>query len=156
MVECEIAAVAPIGPGYRFSRRHTFDEEQVRTFARALGDEQALQDDVETAGGPGLGGLAASQTHAASLLIGLTASHFAAKGNVQGINFSMDLLRPVLAVETVFIEWNVTSIAARANGGCILELQGAITGAEGRTRVLAHGTVLFTPHRWRVKAEHLG
>jgi uncharacterized membrane protein YidH (DUF202 family) len=64
---------------------------------------------------------------------------------VLGTSFSVDLLRPVLATETVLMEWNVTSIAAHSKGGCILELQGAMKGADERTRVLAHGTVLFTP-----------
>ena len=145
MGEFEIAAVAPIGPGYRFSRFHTFDEEQVRAFALAAGDANPLHHDAEFARGTRFGGLIASGTHATSLLMGLTASHFAKKGNVLGINFSVDLLRPVLASETVSIEWHVTSIAAHPKGGCILELQGSMKGADERTSVLAHGTVLFTP-----------
>ncbi len=145
MVEFEIAAVAPVAPGYRFSRSHTFDEEQVKTFALAAGDLNPLHHDAEFARGTRFGGLIASGTHTASLLMGLTASHFAGKGTVLGINFSMDLLRPVRANDTVSIEWNVTSIAAHSKGGCILELQGAMKGADDRTSVLAHGTVLFTP-----------
>lgn len=145
MVELQIAALAPVEPGYRFSRLHTFDEEQVRAFALATGDVNPLHHDVEFARGTRFGGLIASGTHTASLLMGLTASHFAAKGTVLGINFSVDLLRPVLASETVSIEWSVTSIATRSKGGCILDLQGSMKGADDRTRVLAQGTVLFTP-----------
>lgn len=145
MVEFEPAAHAPVGPGYRFSRIHTFDEEQIKAFALAAGDGNPLHHDAEFARGTRFGGLIASGTHTTSLLMGLTASHFAKKGTVLGINFSVDLLRPVRANDTVSIEWNVTSIAARSRGGCILELQGAIKGADDRTSVLAHGTVLFTP-----------
>ena len=68
----------------------------------------------------------------------------AKKGNVLGINFSVDLLRPVLASETVLIEWSVSSIATRPRGGSIIELQGCMKGSDERTRVLAHGTVLLT------------
>ena len=145
MAEFEAAAVAPIGPGYRFSRPHTFDEAQVRAFALAAGDENPLHHDVAFARGTRFGGLIASATHTTSLLMGLTASHFAGKGNVLGMNFSVDLLRPVRASETVLIEWQVMSMAARSKGGCVLELQGAIKSADDRTSVLAQGTVLFTP-----------
>ena len=126
MGEFDIAAVAPIGPGYRFSRFHTFDEEQVRAFALAAGDENPLHHDVEFARGTRFGGLIASGTHTASLLMGLTASHFAQKGTVLGINFSVELLRRVLASETVWFEWSVTSIGARSGGGCVLEWRGSV------------------------------
>lgn len=145
MVEFEPAARAPVGPGYRFSRTYTFDEERVKAFALAAGDENPLHHDAEFARGTRFGGLIASGTHTTSLLMGLTATHFAKKGDVLGINFSVDLLRPVLASETVLIEWTVSSIAARPRGGCIVEMQGRVNGADDRTCVLAHGTVLFTP-----------
>lgn len=144
MIEFEPAAGAPIAPGYRFSRTHAFDEEQVRRFALAVGDDNPLHHDAEFARGTRFGGLIASGTHTTSLLMGLTASHFAKKGNVLGINFSVDLLRPVRASETVLIEWNVLSIAARPRGGSIIEMQGWVKGADDRTSVLAHGTVLLT------------
>ncbi|CAN7710166.1 MaoC family dehydratase [Variovorax paradoxus] len=144
MVEFEPAAGAPVEPGYRFSRTHTFDEEQVRAFALAAGDENPLHHDAAFARGTRFGGMIASGTHTTSLLMGLTATHFAKKGNVLGINFSVDLLRPVLASETVLIEWSVSSIAARPRGGSIIELQGCMKGSDDRTRVLAHGTVLLT------------
>jgi acyl dehydratase len=146
MAECEAAAaLAPVGPGYHFSRPHTFDEAQVRAFALAAGDENPLHHDAAYAQGTRFGGLIASATHTTSLLMGLTASHFATKGKVLGMNFSVDLLRPVRASETVLIEWRVTSMAAHSKGGCVLELQGAIKSADDRTSVLAQGTVLFTP-----------
>ncbi|WP_431513377.1 MaoC family dehydratase [Variovorax sp. DAIF25] len=146
MVECEAAAaLGPVGPGYRFSRPHTFDEAQVRAFALAAGDENPLHHDAAFAQGTRFGGLIASATHTTSLLMGLTASHFATRGKVLGMNFSVDLLRPVRANETVLIEWRVTSMAAHSKGGCVLELQGAIKSADDRTSVLAQGTVLFTP-----------
>ncbi|MFS2047509.1 MaoC family dehydratase [Variovorax sp. Varisp41] len=145
MVECEAAAaLGPVGPGYRFSRPHTFDEAQVRAFALAAGDENPLHHDAAFAQGTRFGGLIASATHTTSLLMGLTASHFATRGKVLGMNFSVDLLRPVRANETVLIEWRVTSMAAHSKGGCVLELQGAIKSADDRTSVLAQGTVLFT------------
>ena len=145
MNEIEPAGCAPIAPGYRFVRTHAFSEEQVSRFAMAAGDENPLHHDAQFARGTRFGGLIASGTHTTSLLLGLTATHFASRGSVLGTSFSVDLLRPVLATETVVMEWQVTSIAAHSRGGCILELQGAMRGADDRTRVHAHGTVLFTP-----------
>ena len=138
-------AGAPIAPGYRFVQTHAFSEEQVSRFATAVGDENPLHHDTEFARGTRFGGLIASGTHTTSLLLGLTATHFARRGSVLGTSFSVDLLRPVLATETVLMEWCVTSIAAHSKGGSILELQGVMKGADDRTRVHAHGTVLFTP-----------
>jgi 3-hydroxybutyryl-CoA dehydratase len=148
MAEVRPAACAAIEPGYRFSRTHTFDEAQVRSFALAAGDENPMHHDSEFARGTHFGGLIASGTHTTSLLMGLTATHFARRGTVLGLGFSVDLLSPVLATETVRMEWSVTSIAARSRGGYIVELQGSMKGRDDRTRVLAHGTVLFTPAQW--------
>ncbi|WGT61277.1 MaoC family dehydratase [Variovorax paradoxus] len=94
MTEFEPAPGAPIEPGYRFSRTHAFDEEQVRKFAEAAGDDNPLHHDAEFARGTRFGGLIASGTHTTSLLMGLTASHFAKKGNVLGINFRSTCCAP--------------------------------------------------------------
>ena len=145
MIESTLAACGAIEPGYWFSRIHRFDEEAVRRFAHAAGDENPMHHDSELAAATRFGGLIASGTHTASLLMGLAATHFARRGSVLGTSLSVDLLRPVRATETVVMEWCVTSIAARPKRGRIVELQGTMKGADDRTRVLAHCTVLFTP-----------
>ncbi|SEK17241.1 MULTISPECIES: MaoC/PaaZ C-terminal domain-containing protein [unclassified Variovorax] len=134
-----------VGAGYRFSRTHTFNEEQVRSFALAAGDENPLHVDAEYASTTRFRGLIASATHTTSLLMGLTATHLSSRGSVLGVNFSFDLLRPVKATECVHLEWMVTSVAALANGTQRLGLEGAVRAIDGRTLVLAQGCVSFAP-----------
>ncbi|MDM0037799.1 MaoC/PaaZ C-terminal domain-containing protein [Variovorax sp. J22G21] len=134
-----------VGTGYRFSRAHTFDEEQVRSFSLAAGDENPLHVDADYATGTRFGGLIASATHTTSLLMGLTATHFSSRGSVLGMNFSFELLHAVKATESVLLEWVVTSVATRAKGGLVLGLGGTVTSLDGRTLVLAQGQVSFVP-----------
>lgn len=135
---------AALQPGCRFSRFHTFDEEQVKAFALAAGDTNSLHHDADVARGTRWGALIASGTHTTSLLMGLTASHLAQKGCVLGMNFSFDLLHPVKATEQVLLEWVVVSTAIHLKGGYVLELEGTVKTADERTAVLAHGKVLLT------------
>lgn len=147
MAEHDMAGSPAIDVGYRFSRSHTFDEQQVKAFALAAGDGNPLHHDAAYAASTRFGGLIVSGTHTASLLMGLTASHFAPRGCVLGMNFSVDLLGPVMATEKVLLEWVVASHSFHLNGGLILELEGALKGSDDRVRVAAHGRVLFTPSK---------
>ena len=146
MIELMAAAGREIQAGYAFSRVHHFDDEQVRTFARIAGDENPLHHDAGFARRTRFGGLIASGAHTTSLLMGLVGSHFVERGHVLGMSFSVDLLYPVLANETVTLEWVVasTSAAARRENGSVLELEGSMKDANGRVSVLAYGRVLFT------------
>jgi acyl dehydratase len=147
MIELMAAAAPEIQAGYCFSRVHRFDDEQVRAFARIAGDENPLHHDADFARSTRFGGLIASGAHTTSLLMGLVGSHFAERGHVLGMSFSVDLLYPVLATETVILAWVVTSTsaAARRKNGSVLELEGSIKDANGRVSVLACGRVLFDP-----------
>ena len=148
MIELMARAGREIRAGYSFSRVHHFDDGQVRTFARIAGDENPLHHDAEFARRTRFGGLIASGAHTTSLLMGLVGSHFVERGHhVLGMSFSVDLLYPVLANETVTLEWVVasTSAAARRKNGSVLELEGSMKDANGRVSVLAYGRVLFDP-----------
>lgn len=147
MVELMAATGREIQAGYCFSRVHRFDDEQVRTFARIAGDENPLHHDAEFARSTRFGGLIASGAHTTSLLMGLVGSHFAKRGQVLGMSFSVDLLYPVSATETVTLAWVVisASAAARRKNGSVLELEGSMKDANGRVSVLAHGRVMFDP-----------
>jgi 3-hydroxybutyryl-CoA dehydratase len=128
--------------GHRFSRQHAFSPEQVIAFALAAGDENPIHHDVEFASGTRFGGLIVSGTHTTALMMGLTASYFAQRGTVLGLHFSVDLLLPVWADETVTLEWAVESALCRPKGGHVLELGGAVRDCEGQVRVRARGRVL--------------
>ncbi|WP_198083871.1 MaoC family dehydratase [Variovorax sp. E3] len=147
MIELMAAAGHEVRAGYSFSRIHRFDDEQVRTFARIAGDENPLHHDAEFARGTRFGGLIASGAHTTSLLMGLVGSHFAKRGDVLGMSFSVDLLYPVSATETVTLAWVVTSTSAtaRRKNASVLEMEGSMKDANGRVSVLAYGRILFDP-----------
>ncbi len=146
MIECMPAVGPAIQAGYCFSRVHRFDDEQVRTFARAAGDENPLHHDADFAHSTRFGGLIASGAHTTSL-DGLGRVSLRQEGAMSGMSFSVDLLYPVFATETV-TGWVVTSTsaAARRKNGSVLELEGSMKDANERVSVLAYGRVLFDPN----------
>ena len=75
--------------GYRFARQHTFDPQQVSSFALSVGDANPIHHDAELASGTHFGGLIVSATHTTALMMGFVASHFAQRATVLGIHFSV-------------------------------------------------------------------
>jgi acyl dehydratase len=138
----QAALTEALTTGYRFARRHTFDPQQASSFALAAGDENPIHHDVEFASGTRFGGLIVSATHTTALMMGLVASHFAQRTTVLGLHFSVDLLRPIGADETVNLEWVVNSAACHPKGGHVLDLDGTVRDCAGQLRVRAHGRVL--------------
>jgi acyl dehydratase len=128
--------------GYRLSRNHHFDPVQVSAFAHAAGDTNPIHHDAQAAAGSRFGKPIASGTHTTALLMGLVASHMSMLGEVVGVNFTMELLRPVFADEQVVLEWEVTGIAAHPRHGHFVDLAGTVTGMDGNCRVRSLGRVL--------------
>ncbi|MGJ7497993.1 MaoC family dehydratase [Variovorax sp. RT4R15] len=145
MLDCYTTDRLDVGVGYRFSRHHTFDEEQARSFSLAAGDENPLHLDADYARSSRFGGLIVSGTHSTSILMGLSATHFSSRGSVLGKSFSFDLLDAVRANESVELEWIITSVASRLDGQLLLGLEGTIRAQDGRTLVLATSQLCFAP-----------
>ena len=88
--------------GERFSREHTsFSVGEAIAFALAGGDDNPLHHDAEFAASTRFGQLIVSGRHTTALLLGLTASHFAKRGVVIGVGFSVSIERPVYADKCV-------------------------------------------------------
>ncbi|WP_051092292.1 MaoC family dehydratase [Aromatoleum toluclasticum] len=142
MAEQLAAWAESVAAGYRFARRHTFDPQQASAFAHLAGDDNPIHHDGEFASGTRFGGLIVSATHTTALMMGLVASHFAQRGTVLGLQFSVDLLRPVGSTETVTLEWVVKSASYHPKGGQLLDLEGEIRDCAEDVRVRARGRVL--------------
>ena len=127
--------------GYRFSGAHRFDPVQVSAFAHAAGDRNPIHHDPEAAARTRFGKLIVSATHTSALLMGLIASHLSTLGEVVGVKFTTELLRPVFADEDVTLEWEVSGIHPHARGGHVVDLTGSMKGKEGNCRVRAAGRV---------------
>lgn len=133
---------ASLRVGYRFSRSHRFDAVQVSAFAHAAGDTNPIHHDAQAAARTRFGKPIASGTHTTALLLGLVASHLSTLGQVVGVRFTTELLRPVFADEQVTLEWEVVAIQAHPRDGYFLDLKGVLKGVEGNCRVRGQGRVL--------------
>ena len=143
MTQQDTASPPQVAVGQRFSRRHTFTPEQVMAFATAAGDTNPIHHDAALAAGTRFGGLIASGTQSAALLLGLTASHFSDWTTVIGMGFSVNFLRGVPADASVVSEWTVTAVQTHQGGPAqIVEMEGEMRDAQGRMYVTAKGKVL--------------
>jgi acyl dehydratase len=132
-------------PHERFSAEVLLTSAAVSAFATAAGDPNPLHHDAAFAGSTRFGGVIASGPQTTSLLMGLTATHFSARGAMLGMEFSFRFMRPVLADQRVKLEWLVVRVgpAARSRGE-IVDLRGRLQTQDGRTAVGAKGRVLVT------------
>jgi 3-hydroxybutyryl-CoA dehydratase len=132
-------------PRERFSAEIALTPDEVAGFATAAGDTNPVHHDPDFVAGTRYGRLIASGSQTCSLLMGLTASHFSARGSMVGLEFWFRFRRPVFADETVRVEWLVVKVTPnRRLGGDIVDLRGRIRRQDGETAVGAKGRVLVT------------
>src|SRR5262249_61831452 len=122
----------------------------VGAYARAVGDDNPVHYDPEFASATRYGRVIASGTHTTALLLGLTASHFAKKGAMVGLEFWVRFRRPIYADETIRLEWLVVKVTPNEKlDGDVVDLRGRIKGEDGRTAVGAKGPGLVADHLGR-------
>jgi 3-hydroxybutyryl-CoA dehydratase len=134
-------------PRERFSSEITLTPALVGAYARAAGDDNPVHHDPQFAASTRYGRVIASGTHTTALLLGLTASHFARKGAMVGLEFWVRFRRPIYADETIRLEWLVVKVTPNEKlDGDVVELRGRIKGEDGQTAVGAKGRVLVADH----------
>lgn len=122
--------------GQRFSRDVTIDDQSIREFARLVGDENPLHHDKELASLTRFGGLIASGTHSASVMMGAMAAFTVQFGPSLGLEFSVKLRKPVLAGEHLRIEWEILAIERNSFlGGRVVSFNGRLINNKGETVV---------------------
>ena len=134
----------PAEIGETFHKRVRLSDDDIRAFALTVGDHSPLHHDLAIARKAGYPGLIASGTHIGSLLMAMTATHYAqplADGtprNGLGVAFELRFRAVVLAGEDIDMRWTVTGIERKNR------LDGWITLLEGEARssrgVLVGGT----------------
>lgn len=137
-----VALRETLSVGYRFSSTHTFDPEQVSTFALAAGDDNPIHHFPEIAATTRFGKVIVSGTHTTALMMGLVASHLSKLASVVGVRFAIELLKPVFADEQVTLTWEITSMQPHRKKGAYLDLTGMLIGADGSSRLRIDGRVL--------------
>lgn len=130
-----------VAVGERFSRRHVFNQMDVRAFATAAGDTNPLHHDAAVAGRSRYGGLIVSGTHTSALLLGLAGAHFSRRFSVVGMSFSVDFRRAVAADAAVQIGWEVVAVVIAHEAAQRVELRGGVYDASGELCVQATGMV---------------
>ena len=122
--------------GQRFSRDVTFDEESIREFARMVGDKNQLHHDKEMASRTRFGGLIASGTHSAAIMMGVVTAFSAQFGPSLGLEFSVMLRKPIRAGERLHIEWEVSAIEKKPSlGGSVVSFTGRMINNKDETAV---------------------
>ena len=130
--------------GETFTQRARFSDDEIRAFATSVADHNPLHHDVAVARAAGYRALIASGTQLGSVLMAMTATHFAkpaADGRPRlglGLGFELKFRAPVYAGEDIELRWTVTGIAWKESlAGWVTRLAGDARSAE---RVLLEGT----------------
>jgi acyl dehydratase len=80
--------------GDRFGKSVTLDVDSIRSFARACGDTNPLHHDEAVARASRFGSIIACGPHTASLLLALSAEHFARICPALGLDSACSFARP--------------------------------------------------------------
>jgi acyl dehydratase len=118
---------------------------EVSAFARAAGDLNPLHHDPHAAARTRYRRLIASGTQTVAHLMALSATHFAGRGDMVGLDFSFRFKRPVYADETIKLEWLVVRVKHAPHlHGDVIDLLGRIQNEAGETALGAKGRVLIS------------
>lgn len=140
-----MSAPVKAAPGERFSARLTLTPDSVAAFAATVGDRNPLHHDPAHAATTRYKRLIASGPQTTAHLMALTASHFAERGAIVGLDFSFRFNKPVFADETVTLEWLVVAVHDNARlRGQVVDMRGRVQNAAGVTAVGAKGRILLT------------
>ena len=131
--------------GERFAETVHLTAESIRAFADSVGDSNPLHHDQALAARSRFGGLIASGTHSASLLMALTASHYSRHAQPLGLEFKLHFHRAVRAGDTLELAWTVTRVQWKASlGGDLVWLEGEARNQRGEVALAATATLLVT------------
>ena len=134
---------ALIEVGETFSREVHFDAAGIAAFATSCGDTNPLHHDPAYAATTRFGGIIACGPHVTSLLMAMTAAHFAPRGPGVGLGFAFRLCSAVRAGETVAMRWRVTAVTPKASlKGRVIQLEGEAIRPDGTVAVTATGEAL--------------
>jgi len=129
--------------GERFEESVQLTAASIRAFASSVGDTNPLHHDQELAARSRFGGLIASGTHSASLLMALTASHFSRHAQPLGLEFKLHFHKAVLAGDTLQLAWTVSRVQLKPSlGGDLVWLDGEAINQRGEVALGASATLL--------------
>ena len=129
--------------GESFSRDLPLTAEGVAAFAAASGDLNPLHHDPAAATATRFGGLIASGPEVVAKLMGMTATHFSARGAALGLEFGFKLRKAARVGDTLRLAWRVARVEAKERlGGEIVHLEGEALDGAGEGVVSTTGVLL--------------
>jgi acyl dehydratase len=151
------AAAAHVRPlatvGETFTQRARFSDDEIRAFATSVSDHNPLHHDLAAARAAGYRALIASGTQLGSVLMAMTATHFAkpgADGRARlglGLGFELKFRAPVYAGEDIDLRWTVIAVDWKESlAGWVTRLAGDARSAD-RVLLEATGTLLVRAPR---------
>jgi acyl dehydratase len=128
--------------GETFSETLSMTPEEAKAFSRAARDFNPLHLDEAAAARSRYGRLIISGTQAAAHLMALPATHFTARGEAVGLDFSIRFHKPIYADETITLTWEVTEVKPTSAGRNVVDMKGRVTNEKGELAVAATGRVM--------------
>lgn len=129
--------------GERFSDTVHLTAQSISDFAHSVNDSNPLHHDEAIAARSRFGGLIASGTHSASLLMALTAAHFSRRAQPLGLEFKLHLHKAVHAGDTLHLAWTVTRVQWKASlNGDLVWLDGEARNQRDEVALAATATLL--------------
>ncbi|KAB2873885.1 MAG: MaoC family dehydratase [Pseudorhodoplanes sp.] len=131
--------------GERFSEVIRMTPGEAVAFARAAHDFNPLHHDAEFAARSRYKKLIASGTQMAARLMALAATHYSARYDAVGLDFSIRFHKAIYGDETVTLEWEVMRVTqTSAQTGDVVELKGRVLNENGELAVTATGRLMVT------------
>ncbi len=124
--------------GYTFERRVRWTPDDIRAFARDVGDHNPMHHDDAFAQDTRFGGLIASGAQPVAILMAMCGSEATADAPGVGLEFSFKLLGPARPDDDILFRWVVTGVEqSERPKGTLVSLAGEAIGGNGKPIVTA-------------------
>ncbi len=129
--------------GETFSETLTMTPEESKAFSRAARDFNPLHLDETVAANSRYKKLIVSGTQMAAHLMALAATHFTARGEAVGLDFSIRFHKPIYADETITLSWEVIEVKPASASRDVVDMKGRVTNEKGELAVAATGRLML-------------
>ena len=124
----------------------SLSREEIAQFALLCRDANPLHFDDAYAKGTRFGGVIACGPQLASIMMGITASHFSRGKAMVGLEFTFKFPAPVRPGDQLALRWEVTEVAPKPKlQGAIATLVGEAKNQRGEQVISGIGKVLVVP-----------
>jgi acyl dehydratase len=132
--------------GDEISKPYVFTLDSIRRFAADAGDENVLHHDETVAAASRFGGVIASGTQSAAVLLGLGASATTGRGEGVGLDFHFRFKKAIPAGTATIMSWRVMDSEPHPSlKGDLLTLEGRISDEAGTVYVTCTGHCVIWP-----------